>query len=42
MAHLTESEIEYAAIGWLADLGHQTLFGPKIVGSDGRVRSTFH
>ena len=30
MANLTESEIESAALGWLAGLGYQTLFGPDI------------
>ena len=30
MAHLTESEIESAALSWLSDLGYQTLFGPDI------------
>jgi len=30
MPHLTESEIESAAISWLAELGYQTLFGPDI------------
>ncbi len=30
MAHLTESDIESAAMEWLAGLGYQTLFGPDI------------
>ena len=30
MAHLTESEIEAAAISWLSNIGYQTLFGPDI------------
>jgi type I restriction enzyme R subunit len=30
MAHLTESEIESAALAWLSALGYQTLFGPEI------------
>jgi type I restriction enzyme R subunit len=30
MAHLTESEIESAALSWLSGLGYQTLFGPDI------------
>ncbi|MEZ0329878.1 MAG: type I restriction endonuclease subunit R [Dissulfuribacterales bacterium] len=30
MAHLTESEIESAALDWLAGLGYQVLFGPAI------------
>ncbi len=30
MAHLTESEIESAALDWLAGLGYQTLLGPDI------------
>jgi len=30
MARLTESEIESAALNWLADLGYQTMFGPDI------------
>ncbi|HPN32920.1 MAG TPA: type I restriction endonuclease subunit R [bacterium] len=30
MAHLTESDIETAALDWLSALGYQTLFGPEI------------
>ncbi len=30
MAHLTEFDIESAAMDWLAGLGYQTLFGPDI------------
>ena len=30
MAHLTESEIESAALDWLAGLDYQTLSGPEI------------
>ncbi len=30
MAHLTESEIESAALGWLKPMGWETLFGPEI------------
>jgi len=30
MANLTESEIESAAMDWLAGLGYQTVFGPDI------------
>jgi type I restriction enzyme R subunit len=30
MANLTESEIESAALEWLAGLGYQTIFGPDI------------
>jgi len=30
MAHLTESEIESAALDWLKALGWETLFGPEI------------
>ncbi|HOF04507.1 MAG TPA: type I restriction endonuclease subunit R [Syntrophales bacterium] len=30
MAHLTESDIESAALDWLSGLGYQTLFGPDI------------
>jgi type I restriction enzyme R subunit len=30
MAHLTESEIESAALSWFSGLGYQTLFGPDI------------
>ncbi len=30
MAHLTESEIESAAMSWLSGLGYQILFGPDI------------
>ncbi|MCP9448401.1 MAG: type I restriction endonuclease subunit R, partial [Nitrospira sp.] len=30
MAHLTESEIESAAMDWLAGLGYETAFGPDI------------
>ncbi len=30
MAHLTESEIESAALDWLQTIGWQTLFGPEI------------
>jgi type I restriction enzyme R subunit len=33
MAYLTESEIESAALAWLANLGYQTLFGPDIAPS---------
>lgn len=30
MAHLTESDIESAALAWLENLGYQILFGPEI------------
>uniref|UniRef100_A0A7C4RTA8 Type I restriction enzyme endonuclease subunit n=1 Tax=Desulfatirhabdium butyrativorans TaxID=340467 RepID=A0A7C4RTA8_9BACT len=30
MAHLTESEIESAALSWLSELGYQTLFGLEV------------
>ena len=42
MANLTESEIESAALDWLAGLGYQTLFGPDIApGMPGAERTDY-
>ena len=42
MANLTESEIESAALAWLAGLGYQTVFGPDIApGMPGAERTDY-
>jgi len=42
MANLTESEIESAAMDWLAGLGYQTVFGPDIApGMPGAERNDY-
>jgi type I restriction enzyme R subunit len=42
MANLTESEIESAAMDWLAGLGYQTVFGPDIApGMPGAERDDY-
>ncbi|MDI9385036.1 MAG: type I restriction endonuclease [Verrucomicrobiota bacterium] len=42
MANLTESDVESAALAWLAGLGYQTVFGPDIApGMPGAERDDY-